>query len=534
MKKVVALLLTLLLLAGCSLPGRSSAREEAEHSRAAGGPLVSEQLLQAHPEPVSYPLAEAQPLTAALPMRYAAESDSLSIYRELEAQTGVSVAYHFIPDDGYSYGNFVVNIADLPDLILIWGPEGQALAMHLQEELLRLNEYLETDAPNYLRWITRDMDTLRGVLSDEGDIWQFHGIWEQPQPSADFGPVVRQDLLEQYGLARPETYDDWEVVLRALKGQVSQPLTLTPANFTVANYLSAGYGVSVAFDGIDQGFYQVDGVVKYGLLEPEFTDWVTRMADWYREGLIGSRFLDFPDFGSSEYLLKQAMGESAIFFLTYDKLDSLAAVSEIDGFSAALLPDPVQESGGQTHLTQNRAESVLHQGFSISENCSAPEEAVRFVDYLYSDEGIRLCSLGAEGITWQMQQQTPVFTEAAIQEPSLLTEYTNPRLAGVCTRARYVLEEDPAMLEAMETWMERKDSAWHLPFRMMYLEGEEIQELMGITADLTTYSSSVTLQLIVGEKSLEEIPDIQAELREIGVERCLEILQDYMDAYLAR
>ena len=536
MRKCLVLCFTLLWLVGCTAPAQQahSVREREE----APGDRLSEQLLTASPEPTSYPIDTDTKLTAVVPENYAGENAANAFYQALEEQTGVSVRYTFLPEAGFSNGQIYEVVAmDPPDLM--WTGD-TALTDSLPEDLLELDDYLPEFAPNYLEWITRDRETLSAVLPEEGPILQFYTLWEAPRAEALYGPVIRTDLLEQYNMPLPETYEDWESFLRAAKSDVSQPLNLNYGAMNEGNWLSAGHEVSVAFGGGDYGFYQVDGTVKYGPLEPEYAALMTMLSDWYQEGLIGSKFLDFKDFGGSEYLLKQAMGESAIFFLTGgSRLASLEAVSEIEGFSAALLPDPVMEPGQETHLAPQRTRPVRSGGFCILAGCGDPKAAVRFVDFFYSPEGIDLCNLGTEGVTWEQGENGPEFTEAA-QNHDLFNTHTNPALAGVYTRQRQEYGVDPVVLEQQETWLARKDSNWHLPFsifelkyQLEYKRGENTA-LELYMEDLRTYASAATLQFIVGERPLSDISAMQQELRDMGAEDCLSVLQEQLDAYYSK
>lgn len=529
-------LLALLLLAGCAQPGLRTDAGQEKPVEAAEIPL-SQQLREAAPEIVSYPVSSEHTLTALVPENYTGEDGSGPFYQALAEATGASVSYTILPEAGYEDGRLMDIIAggELPDLI--WGLN-EYLLENMEEELLELDEYIKSSAPNYISRISRDEDTMAAVLPDEGPILQFCTLREDPQPEASYGPVARQDLLDKYGLSPMETYADWETFLKAVKADVPQPLNLSYYAMSQGNWISGGHGVSIGFDSEDRGFYRVEKTVKYGPLEPEYTELITMLRAWYQEGLIGSKFLDFRDFGGSDYLLKQAMGESGIFFLTADHVKSLTAVSELEGFAAVQLPDPVLEPGDETHLGEHRMEPVREQGFSISAECPEPETAVRFVDYLYSDEGIRLCNMGAEGITWTKEKDGPAFTEAALENVSLLEQYTNLHLAGMFSRQWSELERTLSA-EETEAWLVRKDTDWHLPFSILDLKarqklrGEDDLALEQIV-ELATYASSMTLQLIVGEAPMEDIPAMQEKLREMGAQDCVESLQKQLDAYYAR
>lgn len=535
MKRWIASLLALALLlpAGCGAPEQATSRSAWKENEPPDQKVpASTRLLQDQPETVSYPLEDVPVLTAILPGNYGTKQDDMPFYQSLKAQTGISVQYRFVGTSDYQ-SHMVSSLAadDLPDLI--WGLE-RAMTEALQEELLELTDGISSWAPNYVNTLRRQPAAVRSAVEDSGEIYQFVTVWEEPTLTAGFGPVVRQDLLDRYALELPVTYEDWEAVLEALMDQVEQPLLLDYNAYAVGNYFCAGYGVSAAFNSTDRGFYQVDGTVKYGMLEPEFSQWIDRMADWYRRRLIGGASLDFPDITTSDYLLRQANGESAVFFLPYDKLDALMEVSEVGGFAVSLLPDPVKEAGDQTHLAQAWADPVVNRSFSISADCDEPEAAVRYVDYLYSPEGVALCNLGTEGVTWQRQGEDAVFTDAALEDPALLNQHTNCNLAGVYTRQRFQQDSDPALLAASEIWTDHRDTSYHLPFDLRELDAEEYPDLLTMVAEITAYAESMTLQLLIGEKALDELPAMQEELKALGLDRCVDMLQACLDQYLAR
>lgn len=528
-RKILCCLLTLFLLSGCE-SGRAAAPPD--ETAAPENPPMSAQLEQAQPRTVSYPLTDAPPLLAIVPCVQEGLTSSAPAFQSLTRATGIPVRIQLIPQINY-IGNFLSLYAaasDFPDLV--WGVADWD-GWDLEDTFLDLTPYLQTDAPNYVARVTETRDTLLAALPDQDGIYRFSVLLEQAPNVVGLGPVVREDLLQKYGLPLPETYDEWTAAMAAIRSDVDDPLSLTPLAYEIANYFASGYDVSLAFRGKDHGFYQVDGQVKFGMMEEGFTALMNLLADWREQGFITEKFTDLADISTSDYLLKQASGVSGIFFLTYDKLDTLNAVSELPGFSAALLPDPVQCAGTQTHLTAQRLSQVWGPGFSVSAECGSPETAVRFVDYLYSEAGIQLTNLGTEGITCTGLPDAPTFTEAAIADRALLEAHTGYAMAGVYSYSRLLLDIDPQLLSASESWSTHRDSDYHLP--PLILDEDDQSELARLQADLVFgYALPEVVKLIAGDRSPEEIPEIQAHLKKIGLDRCLELLQSALDEYLAR
>lgn len=520
----------LLCLAGCAEKKPAASREREAH------PVLSETLFQAQPETVTYPLESGEPLKVLLPLSYDGENAKGAFYQDLQEATGVELDITFLPEAEIMDNLYrSLSSGDVPDLLWGLNPYWLSFNEDMCEDLLPLEDYIRTDCPNYLSWLKRDQETMASVLPDGGSVYLFYTLWESPVNAVYHGPVVRQDLLDQYGLTRPETYGDWENVLLTLKDQVEEPLTIDYYALSGANFLCAGYDVSLAMESRDQGFYQVDGTVKYGPLEPGFTDCVTMLRSWFDQGIITNRFLDFRDPGSSEYLLQMANGESAIFFLWYDKVRSMETVSEIEGFQAALLPDPVQEPGQVTHLCEDAGETVYQPTFAISATCAQPERAVRFVDYLYSEEGIRLCCMGREGGTYTLSGGKPVFTEAALQDNQLLQEHTCLTITGVLLEQEVQRTMDPRFTETQAVWMSRKDGEYHLPVNLYEKNfKDENEDLGALIADINTYAEQQLLMLITAQTPLEEIPNIQAKLRDMGAEDCVAMVQRRVDDFYSR
>ena len=157
-------------------------------------------------------------------------------------------------------------------------------------------------------------------------------------------------------------------------------------------------------------------------------------------------------------------------------------------------------------------ESIYGPGFSVSVDCQHPELAVRFIDYFYSENGIRLTNYGKQGSTYRVEHGDPVYTDAVITQPDLLNEYTSMCFCGVVSEARLELELDNATLDASRKWLTNKDSEYKLP-STLYTDPSVEEDLRANIFDVSTYAQTVTIELIVGERPLSDIPEIQHHLR---------------------
>ena len=70
--------------------------------------------------------------------------------------------------------------------------------------------------------------------------------------------------------------------------------------------------------------------------------------------------------------------------------------------------------------------------FYISSGCEHPEIVLKWIDYLFSDEGSRFASYGTEGKTYTLDKdQNPVFTDLILHNSVGLTFYQALKKEGM-------------------------------------------------------------------------------------------------------
>jgi putative aldouronate transport system substrate-binding protein len=237
--------------------------------------------------------------------------------------------------------------------------------------------------------------------------------------------------------------------------------------------------------------------------------------------------MDLPSIGDTEYLIKQANGESAIFFATYQQLMSAMDISEIQDYSIIPISDPLLSKDTKSHLGSEPAERTMQAGFSVSVQCTNISEAIRFIDYLYSDEGILLTNYGIEGESYILENDNPVYTDMDINH------YTAFSLIGVMTSGYFEKKIDYQLRVCSETWRKQSDFSYMLPTGLSY-DPDTKAELVSLLADVTTIAKTELLLLISGEKNISDITSIRNSLDSAGIHRCIKIIQESLDAYLNR
>ena len=494
--------------------------------------LSSLSVFEKTPAKAVYPLVTESPeISIAYPSDLRQDSEgTLALMAALEHTTGIRVNLQLLPAQDYITGLQTQEASGTVSDLIMAAPDFM-LQTERTNWLLPLDDLIAEYGPNYIEAVKKCYDGVQSLVTDEDNIMRLFRFFDTPQLTPDIGVVLRQDWLDALGLEPPETYGDYHELLLAIKNTYNPalPFRMLPAGITPGDNFTAGFGVSLGSITANEGFFQEDGVVKFGALEPGFSEYVTTMRQWYEEGLITLAYRDEADIYTNSYLIDLSVGGSGVFFLP---LASYAALSAMCDFPIRAAMDPVQSSGDQTHLAPSRATSLYAPGFSIAVACDNPELAMQVADWFYSDEALLIGNFGLEGVTYTLEENTPAYTDIIRNNPQGLSQsdavlrYTTD-LQGVIyeTHRQYLLHDQ---MDVLNTWSRQKDSANMLPngLRFTFKEGEAYSAIM---ADINSYLDGAIAQLISGDMPLSEIPAVQERLTALNINRAIALKQTALD-----
>ena len=518
MKRIMSLLLSaLFLLSACGV--KEDYSSELEIPAPSSLPAFD-----AVPEKTAYPLITD---SAKLSLIYPGNQDTVTVGTQrlvdaFTAETGIKLVLRPMAANGYLDDiNMMLSTGDVPDLI--YDAPGYMMDTDRMDVLLPLEDLIAEYAPNYIQAARSCYDGLQALIEDNDHIMRMYQFYDSPQFIPMLGVVIRQDWQEELGLDLPETYDDYHDLLLAMKNQYGcrLPFRMLPAGITGADNFTAGFGVSVGARTASNGFYQMDGEVKYGLLEDGFTDYVTTMRRWYDEGLITVAYRDNVDLGSNSYLIDLSTGESGVFFLPLESFDLLSKMCD---FPITAGMDPVKTYGELSHLAPSRATSIAGTGISITELCEAPELAVQAADWFYSDTATMIGNYGIEEETYILQDGKPEYTELTL---SNLPDQT-ANLQGICATAReeVLLAE---YLDVLDVWTRQKDTDYMLP--ELYFDTKVRDAYESLMLDINSYADGCIAQLVSGDMPVSEIPAMRERLKELHINEAMQIWQKSLDNY---
>lgn len=555
MKRTITMLLTLVLIAalftGC---GGNEEKKATPTPTPTATPAGTETDPSEPPEEpdLSYPIVTDGSITLEIWYPLSAETSAQTTdladgtnyaWSELMKRTGINVDFtHPLSTSESEQFLLMVASQEYPDIYkgAVTAYSGGPDKAVEDEVWLRLNELLERFAPNYMEWVNKNDTNRKNTVTDQGNMVCISQVYDRLQP-AFAGYAIRQDWLDDLGLARPETYDDWHNVLTQFKNSKTSnnaaPMELDPSGVPISNAFAGGYGVSTSYT------IQKDGKIVYSRTEPEAREYLEMMHKWYSEGLIDPEFITSGT-GLFPNNTRVANNESGAVALMYTYAgDYLARVGVAEeGANFTLTKWPVKEAGTNPPVAMNGEGAGTMGGGAggmIFATCEYPEYAIRFIDYLYSEEGMLLSNYGIEGETFEYVDGKPLQTELITKNPDGLTT--------TMAQERYLIhngfvvfmldrEEDVQSETALEyrtVWA--PTGKWNVVGNLTYTS-EEGSELAVIQNDLKTYVDEMTCKFIMGTEELNDTTwnEFVSQVKSMKVDRLIEITQAAYDRYQSR
>ncbi len=464
-------------------------------------------------------------------------------WQEMQERLGVTLTFQQ-PPAGQEVDQFNLMIAgdDLPDMISTgWVEDGLfvgGLDKYIDDGVIvPLNDLIEDYAPDYKKALETVVlpEERKNFYTDEGNLCGFYAISPYEEWCYN-GLLYRQDWMDELGLENPKTFAEVENVLTQFRDQkgAKNPLCFP------SNGIDGFSGMFLHAWDVGPGFYNDNGTVKYGPIQPGFKEYLTLMHDWYEKGLIDQDFAT-----RDEESLKRLMtsGESGAVIHSADTVGAW-----MEGISTMMGGNYVSEDG--TKEIQYRLKTYQKRppfGFFITSACESPEAAAAFLNYGYTEEGYMLANYGIEGETYELTGD--VYTYNGIDYPAI--EYTdkmlnNPDYPVLDAIAKFKMhigpfirfehEGNPAMnmtnAGIRQAWTEGAGTDLVLP--PVTLTAEEGKEAARIQNQTSTYQDTAVLEFIMGKRDLSEFDQYVADMQQLGIDQVTAYYQAALERYNSR
>lgn len=496
--------------------------------------------------PVLYPVVEGAPIELSVfinaPPILPVDFSEMGAIQTCMKQANVTLNFTSISQDAY-YEQFNLLLASDNYTDLVAMPEafypGGIEALVEDEICIDLTPYFDTCLPDYYAKAYSANEDYRALsTSDSGKVVTVWALSEE----FTYGTVIRQDLLDQVGMDVPATYDELDAVLHAFRNELglTAPTVMTSNWANNFEFLSGGMGAA-AYSSTGEIAWQINADTKK--VEPTiasqgYKDYITMLSGWWADGLIGDVSLTTV---ADPTPLNQAIysGQVGFWCGKRDSFNTTADELAPEGFDAIPIPD-ITKTGTET-IPYDRGGATKSNtgGLAVTTQCAYPEEAMKVLNWFWTDEGVTAANFGEEGYSFTYDENgDPQFTDVITNNPNYSAFQAMNIYLVFPDFPSYYPAQGIAMtfvcqkeVDSQTIWPSNRSS------ELKYygtLTVDESQRYAEVVSDIATLISETVSGFVVGDTPMSQWDSFVETLENMGLPEITAIKQAAYDRYLAR
>lgn len=461
-----------------------------------------------------------------------ADWQTMDFFTEYQKMTGVTLDFQQAPSQGYDEAKalmFASGVGAYPDMLVAAGLNGSEIIRYGEEGvLIPLEELMETYAPNYTALMEKYPDIEGRITAPDGHIYALAAVIAVP--AARTAKIwCNTAWLEANGLEVPTTFEELEEVLRAFKtydangnGEADE-IPIAAADLPSWLTTTAGmFGLQYQF-GQEMNLSDDGKTLTTWLTSDEFRQLLEWTAKIYAEGLLD------PDIFTQEYSEFNAKMSGQMMGIFFNQADDAFDSTDYIGIApfAGMSEDIYVQSGPVARDMGT---------FAITCDCEYPEVALRWIDYLFSDEGSYLERYGIEGKTWTRDEDGyPVYADGILDNPNgsgpTIAQFTfwpgggAPQYLNENNCIAVTSDTTQAAQEALNPYMD------YTLYAEPLFDADTNSRLQILGNDIDTYVRSSAAKFIRGEMSFDEWDTYCQTLEGMGLQEWVGIYQERLDSY---
>lgn len=540
-KKITAFLMAIMMSAavGCGSASESATQSSSESKTSSGSPTEVQ---------TGYPIKTDEPITLTywVPMsdsaaKFITSYDENIAYQKMMENTGINLKF-LHPASGKQQWieqfNLIIASNDLPDIMgysnAYNGGEFQGM---YDGVFVDLTDKLPTLAPDYWKLILSDPEFFREVSDENGRIAAFCGYKPKGDPQ-HMRPIIQQEILDQFGMEVPKVLSDYEALFAKMLEAGITPYMMDKSLNGVEEQFVGMFGIFAKSTAIGCEFSKdAQGNIQFGHILPEFKEYLTLMNSWYQKGYLSK------DFGSTDLQQARTLLDTQKVGMLIDAVVASYNRTDAQGIEIASAPYPRINAGDVIHYES--ADLWPRMGYeqctaSITKDCKNVDEAIRMMNYAYTQEGADLMNWGVEGVNWDYVDGKRTYNDTMLNNDKFGTEEASyiykvhfaPKLNYLDTTAHANLLKSPGALASRMEWSDdpNVDSILRLP--PFTLSSDALKRRTQIMTNVNTYCNEMVLKFIVGTEPLENFDQYVEVVKSMGIEEAISLTQEAYNSYM--
>ncbi|MEK5030821.1 extracellular solute-binding protein [Paenibacillus sp. FSL R7-0302] len=472
-------------------------------------------------------------------------------HKRMEAYMGkkVEIDYNYIPSSEYDEKvKLMIASDDLTDFF-VTPLFYDTSEMAAQGQLLELAQYKEL-MPNYMNYISKVKNGMTRVTNADGEMYTFMET-STPRFPEDRGMLIqntssyRYDVFKANHIEIPKTLDEFYEAAKSLK-------KLYPDKYPVATKWNSLRSLFSANHIKDEIFWNGEKYV-YGVLEEGFKDALQFANKLYADKLLDPEYTIDTD----DTLKRKALNGDNLMWLTQwftTPAEYTRTANDGKIFAVSLYPDNPKYGKAWQEVVNGNTPDLGWAAYGLSSKVKNPEELIKFIDYQYSEDMIRLITWGIEGTTYTMGENgIPTFVDSLknAKDPWLegdkygmrASRNHNPGLQMVSDARAFVdfaatdytvfngkYEEVPIEKSPFLTSLPMPENeyvpSW-LSEPSIQLTGDENQRISEIMNPVKTFVTEEQAKFVAGKSSFDDWQEFIDKVQEMGaIDEALKIYND--------
>jgi putative aldouronate transport system substrate-binding protein len=461
----------------------------------------------------------------------------IMFWQEYEKMTGIKIDWIQVPSaNANEKRNLALASGDLPDFFFRMGiPENDLVKYGAQSTFIKLNDLIPTYAPNFKKVMDSMPDIKKGLPNADGSIYSLPSMTDGLAFEVNPKMFLNKVWLNKLGLKMPGTTEELYSVLKAFKekdpngnGKADEIPWSGYALTQVTDTLKGAWGLGNR--GRKHPNVDVDestGKLRFLPITTQYKEMIEYISKLYQEGLIDQEIFTSK---STQLVAKAEQDIVGTVCIVNTAFLGASHENDYEGIPAALKgPKGDQLYAGIT------ARLGAKGAFALTSSNKHPEATLRWIDYLYSDDGIKMFYMGFEGKTYK---------KTADGKYEFLDEIVNNIPAGSSfdqVISKYVPyaggssptivktdffkggETKPVSLAATEKIKPYLPKEIWAPFTYTV---EETEKRAILENDINSYIDQMIPKFVQGKEPLSKWDDYVAQVKKMG-------LDDYMKIYEA-
>lgn len=428
--------------------------------------------------------------------------------------------------------NLMIASNQIPDLV--GGNRDDINRYGIEGAFMPLNDLIAKHAPNIKSFLDANPDVRMAITAANGNIYQIPTVY---QPNASEVWFIRKDWLDKLNLKVPTTVDELYAVLKAFvekdpngngkKDEVGYFTRMGGAQDNKLLALMSLFGVS------DYWHSDKNGMVRTGMYTSEYKNAVKNMSKWYADGLIDKEIFTRGS-KARDMLFPENNGGVIHDWIPSTSGYNTKMASVVPGFKVIAMLPPKDINGNQWEVAVR--DKLSGAGWAMSAKNKYPVESIKYMNFWYTDEGVRLSTYGIEGDHYTVVDGKPVYTDKVLKASTPINDFMR-RIGGQVEDMGQLHDAsyeafmmDPEGGKALELYR-TSGVVNKMNAKLPALSFTE-QELNLITTKWPTCRTYMVEQLAKwifdGSKIDQEFDGYMATLKSMGVE---DIIATYQAAY---